>query len=68
MDGFFLKPASEELVIPRPDQFNRALAKTGEMCPNNHYYRRRLADGDCVIVAQNENVEITEDTEEGEMK
>jgi hypothetical protein len=65
MNGFFLKPASEELVIPRPDQFNRALSKTGEMCPNNHYYRRRLADGDCVVVEQ---IIVNGITEEGEVK
>lgn len=50
MSQRFIKPAKEDLVIPRPDQQFRPLAKDGEWVADSLFWRRRIADGDCIEV------------------
>lgn len=47
-----IKPARAGLIVRDPDRQGRPLDELGEQKPDNQYWRRRLRDGDVVLVGE----------------
>jgi hypothetical protein len=57
MQTKFIKPSAENLLVLIPDEngnLPRPLDKDGELVRWSNYWRRRLKDGDIVIVSDNQ--------------
>ena len=53
----FVKPAHPDLLVANPDALApmpRHLPNEGAEVPDSQYWRRRIADGDVILLAQEE--------------